>query len=515
MKRILPLLIVILASAAQLFAQRFTNQVFSNVSVTSNVTYGTNISVLTGTPTSIPLNMDVYQPVGDSCINRPVIIYLHAGTVLPIIYNVACVGTKSDSSIVELCTQWAKRGYVAIAMDYRLGWRADAIGVDNDETVGTLFMAIYRAIQDAKACVRYVRANATTYGIDTNRVVLGGVGTGSIIAANYVALRDTNQLWLDKFLSSTNNATYGFVIGQPYVNIHLLGDFDGYGGIPQLNNPNNSPGHSNDVQMLFTIYGELGDSSWIKPYFPPTVAFHPMTPPPGGGPYHFGPINAGNTGIPVLPDVSGSHQYICKFDANHVNDVFINANYSDVFTTRANSINTACEGLFPFETVGQQEDLWDWYDLPTMEYVASTLPGQTAADGDTAYYSSLANNPNMSKTQALHYIDTIQGYLSPRLYTALNLSVWSCTLSGVNEIDNISDYVSVYPNPAAGNFTISLSLPAAKATVELTDVSGRVVKHFVPTSNTILVDRKNLADGMYYVKVKTDQGEAVKKIILQ
>ena len=309
------LLIVLLSAMTFSLAvaqERYKDFVFSSATVSSDVIYGSNIGIITGSPASENLKMDVYQPAGDVCISRPLVIYLHAGTVLPIIWNQACVGTKTDSSVVEICTQFARRGYVAVAMDYRLGWNAQAIGIDPDVTLGTLFQAIYRGIQDAKACVRYFKANAATggntYKVDTTRISLGGVGAGAIIALNYVALQDTMQLWLPKFLSSTNNATYGFCTGCPYINIHVLGDFEGYGGIPQFNNPNNSPGHTTNVQMLFSIYGVIGDSTWINANFPPTVALHPFTPPTGGGPYHWGTIYAGNTGIPVLPDVSGPHQ---------------------------------------------------------------------------------------------------------------------------------------------------------------------------------------------------------------
>jgi hypothetical protein len=510
---------IFLVGVMQVSAQRFLTQTFSGVNVTSNVIYANNMSVLTGTPTPTDLKMDVYTPAGDNCTNRPLVIYLHAGTFLPIIYNKACVGTKTDSSIVEECTQFAKKGYVAVAMDYRLGWNANAIGVDPDVTLGTLFQAVYRAIQDAKCCVRYFKANVqsggNTYGVDTTRISLGGVGSGAIVALNYVALQDTLQLWMPKFLSGTDNATYGFQAGYPYVNWHLLGDFEGYGGIPQLNNPNNNPGHTTNVQMLYSIYGEIGDSTWINTNYPPVVALHPMTPPLGGGPYHWGTIYAGNTGIPVLPDVSGPHQYICKFDANGVNYILSAGTFTDPYSVRANAINSGCEALFPFETVGQQEDLWDWYSYPALSAFAPFI-GATQGQVDTAYGLSIQNNPNMSKSQALAYIDTIQNYIAPRAYLALDLTSWSCTPLGINQVKDAADFVSVFPNPSSGNFTINSSLPAGSiSSIEITDVSGRIVKAISSPSNSITVDRKTMADGMYYVKVRSASGDAVKKIILQ
>ena len=43
------------------------------------------------------------------------------------------------------------------------------------------------------------------------------------------------------------------MIGQPYVNQAALGDFDAYGGIPQLNNPNNHVGYSSRVSFVVNM----------------------------------------------------------------------------------------------------------------------------------------------------------------------------------------------------------------------------------------------------------------------
>ena len=65
------------------YAQRYLNEVFTNVTVTSSVKYGRNISVLTGSPAAQDLFMDVYEPTGDTVSKRPVVIYLHTGSFLP------------------------------------------------------------------------------------------------------------------------------------------------------------------------------------------------------------------------------------------------------------------------------------------------------------------------------------------------------------------------------------------------------------------------------------------------
>ena len=85
MKKILQITLVfaLLACFENTFAQRYLNEVFTNVTVTNNVKYGRNVSVLTGTPAMQDLFMDVYEPTADTATKRPVIIYLHTGSFLP------------------------------------------------------------------------------------------------------------------------------------------------------------------------------------------------------------------------------------------------------------------------------------------------------------------------------------------------------------------------------------------------------------------------------------------------
>ena len=148
------------------YSQRFLSEVFPSVNVTTNVVYAQNYEVLTGTPVLKDLKMDVYEPAGaaDPMTERPLIIYLHTGSYIPIIVNGNATGSRNDSAAVEICKQFARRGYVVANMDYRLGWDPTNTNPTNglDIRRGTLLNAVYRSIQDAKSCVRYFRKDAAT-----------------------------------------------------------------------------------------------------------------------------------------------------------------------------------------------------------------------------------------------------------------------------------------------------------------------------------------------------------------
>ncbi|MFN9595948.1 MAG: hypothetical protein ACK560_04090, partial [Bacteroidota bacterium] len=76
--RILVLAIAVAVIPGMTLAQRYLTEVFPNVTVTTNVQYGTNISIFPPpTPASIPLIMDIYEPTGDVATNRPLIIFMH------------------------------------------------------------------------------------------------------------------------------------------------------------------------------------------------------------------------------------------------------------------------------------------------------------------------------------------------------------------------------------------------------------------------------------------------------
>ena len=155
---------------------RYLDDVFSSVTLTSNITYATNISILpmlqSLPPGPAPIQYDIYEPTGDTIVNRPVIILVHTGSFLPPIVNGQPTGAKTDLSIAEQCKRWAKKGYVVIAMDNRLGWNPTS--TDQDVRTSSLLQAAYRGIQDAKAMVRYMRmteANGNPYGIDESKIV--------------------------------------------------------------------------------------------------------------------------------------------------------------------------------------------------------------------------------------------------------------------------------------------------------------------------------------------------------
>ena len=125
------------------------------------------------------LQMDIYTPEGDLCTNRPVLIFAHGGTFI--------FGNKNNSTVVNLCESFAKRGYVTASINYRLA--GDIVGFIQQFTFYTdtesAYEVVLNAVMDGKAAIRYFRKNVAennnTYGIDVNQIWGGGNSAGGVL----------------------------------------------------------------------------------------------------------------------------------------------------------------------------------------------------------------------------------------------------------------------------------------------------------------------------------------------
>ncbi len=445
--QLVAILCLVVASLGS-YAQRYLTEQFA-VTKTSNVIYGVNISVITGSPASDTLKMDVYQPTGDVVTARPLVLVLHTGSFLPAIMNGGPTGSKTDSAVVEMCTRFAKRGYVAVAPNYRLGWNPVSTSVD--VRTGTLLNAVYRAIQDAKNCVRFFKndkATANVYKIDTAKIAVGGLGSGGYVALAYASLNDTTEIQLAKFID--NSATPP----HPYVNQSLSGNFDGTNNKP-LNIANYAT-HTSTINMVFNVGGAVGDSTWIEAGEVPVVAFQCTKDP--NAPYKTGAVIVPTTGQFVVV-ASGSYdvERIVNKPAINNNAVFIAHPSYDVYTSKANMHNHGFQGLYPFMTPApgsatcpttpvsvekEQGSPWDWWNEAT--FIAMYNAGTGTTNGAGANCVQKLSNEDMSASKGRLYIDTIQGYLNPRMVCALGLA--ECAMVGVQEISEVAE-LSIFPNP--------------------------------------------------------------------
>lgn len=177
---------------------RYVDEVFSNVSVTSDIPYSTTED-LDGNPMSFSL--DLYQPADDTETSRPAVVVAHGGGFTS--------GNKTMAPAVFLAEHFAKAGYVAVSIDYRtLSPVGCGHGRYDDGYTDICQQAGAAAATDAQAAVRWLRANATTYGIDPSKIAMTGTSAGAVMSVMVGSMSGLSD-------DPTNPASVAFMHGAP------------------------------------------------------------------------------------------------------------------------------------------------------------------------------------------------------------------------------------------------------------------------------------------------------------
>ncbi len=144
---------------------RYLNPVFENVGIQKDIEFGevTNFEGKTE-----KLLLDVYSPEGDNKKERPVILWFHGGGFRP-------GNDKTQSYIVKLANDFAKRGYVCVSINYRIRT------APKDDQKGTMT----DALSDAMAGLNWIRSNREKLNIDEKKIFVGGGSAGGMLAVNF------------------------------------------------------------------------------------------------------------------------------------------------------------------------------------------------------------------------------------------------------------------------------------------------------------------------------------------
>ena len=240
MKRILIILSLgILSAQSDCIDGRYIDQNF-NVNVEYQVEYGQNINqTILGSEYNQVLYMDIYTPNGDTYNERPLIFFLFGGSFIG--------GSKSSPDIVTLCTNYAKMGYVAVAIDYRLSQHLLFFNANEENA----YKAVMKAIHDLKAAIRYFKmdnVDQNNYKIDVDRVYVGGYSAGAVTSINAAYLNEYEE-----------------------IPSFLLDDYNDFGGLEGLSG---NLGYDSNFHGIVNLSGAVGDKDWIIEGDIPIVSMH-------------------------------------------------------------------------------------------------------------------------------------------------------------------------------------------------------------------------------------------------
>jgi acetyl esterase/lipase len=138
---------------------------------TLNPAFGSEIQftpdIVFGEPAGETLRLNLARPAEDQAAPFPAVICIHGGGFSG--------GTRTDYD--DLCRRFARRGYVALTIDYRLSpkhkWPAH--------------------IHDCKAAIRWLRAHAEEYRVDPERIAAMGSSAGGHLAQFLAVTNDVRE----------------------------------------------------------------------------------------------------------------------------------------------------------------------------------------------------------------------------------------------------------------------------------------------------------------------------------
>lgn len=489
--RYLSIILLLVASSiqAQDFCPecRYTTEVFSAIDTVS-VSFA---SGLNSEGQQQDLAMTIYQPQGDTEINRPLLVFAFGGAFL--------TGNRFERHAQLACERFAKAGYVTVSIDYRIGfdYLYAILNGPNKEAMRVFF----RAMQDLRAAVQYMRYSAVELGnpyrIDTSMVFTGGASSGGITALMTQYVDRPEEL----------------------AEIADLSAIDLYGGFyaSSANGQHATyPWHSKGV---INIAGAMPESHWIEP---------------------------GN--VPVLSAHGDQDQTVPYADAAVLNIVLPLANIqfkgSYLLDQRAKQIGV-CSHLYTM--VGEDHPSngrSDYYYnnifhrlLPRMKALLDgktfccgmtvTIPGDTlrgvqqpldplpltmdivGADGNLSYRWCAFPCTEQASTQAFEahpQPDTVHYYLATaETATCLETDFVSVRIDPFASVSAIeTNNIGLYPNPAkAGDIVRFDAVMKEGTTIRLFSANGSLV-NAITTSKSVepaAISTQGLLPGVYVVEV--------------
>uniref|UniRef100_UPI0032174C06 T9SS type A sorting domain-containing protein n=1 Tax=uncultured Draconibacterium sp. TaxID=1573823 RepID=UPI0032174C06 len=504
MKQILLILLLVFHIHFSFGQLRYSETIFEKADTIKNVEFATsewlnnmfdvlaeyNIHSGEAKTEARPLFMDIYIPSSDTVKKRPAILFGFSGGFLK--------GSRHNEDMVAFCDSFARRGYVTATFDYRIGMGADItsvfgipIHISLSETNGA--RAVYRAVQDSRAAVRFLKHKSEEYGIDTTKIYMVGSSAGAFVALH--------NLYMDKPDEIPKQALY-----EP-----SLGNLDTVG----------IQGYGSRANAVVSLWGALQNPDLIEDDQTPVLLVHGEK----DSIVYFTkgvPLKSLVPDIPILefglPETYGG---FC------VDTALTNRNiaHSTYFVPdKKHEFYGVSTGNFGSNGPNQYWDSVQWeisdflFDIfkPTARFEAFNIERDVSfTNSSSAKYYAHWDFGDGGTSNAINPVHRFQesGYHHIKL-TACNENMACDTLSQtifLNPLamDDINQQkISIYPNPADKHITIAGIKPIDKT--QIFDLWGRIqILKSQTDYNTI--DISHLHPGIYFLKIETSEAILIQK----
>ncbi|WP_340114128.1 T9SS type A sorting domain-containing protein [Maribellus mangrovi] len=439
-----------------------------------------------------PLFMDLFLPKNDTVAKRPVIIFSHSGAFL--------TGSRLADDIVAFCDSFARQGYVTATIDYRLGMGADVtrflgviVGLSVSEE--NAYRAAYRATQDGRAAIGYLKQNADFYGIDSSRVFLAGSSAG--------AIQDLSVLYLDQEQEIPENTQ----------NAPPLGSLDEIGPSGSYASPD----------AVVAMWGATWNTSYIENKQTPLLLMH-------GENDNIVPFKKG---IPLVGSVPDNPLVKFKMPETYgsycIDTALTNRGipHETYFVTdKGHEFYGVDTGIFPPE--GPNE-YWDTVHHKISEFLFQQI--KPVADFDfilnensltTFNHSSddyliewdFGDDTSSSSWEPEHVYDQKGRY---KVSLKVCNAIMACdTISKLVNVDFLSgaavynaNEINIYPNPVSDRLTISGI--DSSFDFRIVDLTGRTRRRLEQLKDS-QIDLSLLRPGIYILEINFGQISLIKKI---
>lgn len=490
------LLAILLCTLSWSQEYRYTRTLFPSATAITNVVYGTApfidgpLYTMEESTTTQNLVMDIFKPTGDTFALRPAVIMAHSGGFL--------TGNRNVNDMMALCDSLARKGYVTATIDYRQGFSL----IDN-VTLHSV-RAVYRGLQDGRTAVRFLRANAATYGIDPTKIYFIGSSAGSFIGLHSIYLDTAAEIPSQTSSSTYTNATFPFTHTAPSLGGLDIGQNLTYNGKPDA---------------VVGMWGAIQTTDLITPNNnTPVLLIH-------GEADTTVPFNTGSPfGYSSLPQSQGSNIINAKLDAlgfTNKETYFVPGVSHEFYGTTNGTWSNGTGGNTYYPIVFNKIVQFLWKQHKPLAAYTWTPNNLSVAFTDTstgglAWWWDFGDG-TYSNDQSPTHVYASPGDYNVKLYVENNIKSWdeiTQTVTVPNLATTSFDQFSLvgFPNPTFRDVKIIGRSKNEKVTYKIADITGKVIDSALLNEEGD-IDLSHYTKGIYFITLITDEGTNTFKVI--
>lgn len=410
----------------------------------------------------VDLLLDIYKPKNDSNCLRPILVLVHGGAWF--------AGSKEDSYMVLMSREFAKKGWVVANINYRLGTHKAAsynmyalcnnsisapCGYISDSA--EIFRANFRAMQDAKGAIRFMKNRNSMDSSDVNNVFIAGESAGAFIA--YATAFTDQPSEKSNLCNAINDAP------------NPDNDLNTYGCIPSNNN---------------LARPDLGDIE---------------------GNLNTGMFNASVKGIGSFYgaafDLSIINQLVdtpCVYLFHQGADVVVNYQYGRVLgrtSWECYAQTNLCQTYYFYPNAFGNESIRQYF----LGLGTSAPVFQADIVNNYSYLNNCFSNGHSIDNFNLR-VQNMTNLFANKIALSSNNPQFNCSLNYLRPISLSQEKISVYPNPTNHLIHVKVMNALIGNTFRVYDFTGNLVLSEMIISSQTEIDVKKFSDGVYFICIE-------------